>query len=141
MARSMELEEKAHAHDAPKMIPTTSAVDGPPKADGRGLVWVDGETMQSLGPVSTEPFKPPMKATSPVDMLGNEKQAAVATMQPVDRSMYMWRKINPGCMRSTISVPSSAMKDHFKMRDGLDNSAVIDKATFRKKVRVVVSEI
>ena len=47
----------------------------------------------------------------------------------------MWRKINPGCMRSTISVPHSAMKDQFQMRDGLDNSAVIDKSQFRKKVR------
>ena len=85
-ARAEELEEKSKEHEAPQMIPTSSAVDGPPKADGRGLVWVDA-TGQSLGPVSTEPFKPPMKATSPVDMLGNEKQAAIATMQPIERSM------------------------------------------------------
>ena len=32
-------------------------------------------------------------------------------------------------------MPQSAMKDQFQMRDGLDNSSVIDKTLFRKKVR------
>ena len=44
-------------------------------------------------------------------------------------------QINPGCMRSTIKAPVSAMKDQFRTRDGLDNSATIDKTQHRKKVR------
>lgn len=43
-------------------------------------------------------------------------------------------QINPGCMKSTVKPPVSAMKDQFKDREGLDNSKTIDKTMFRKKV-------
>ena len=56
-------------------------------------------------------------------------------------NLAMPAQINPGCMRSTIKAPISAMKDQFKTRDGLDNSATIDKTQHRKKVRVGIGQV
>lgn len=111
-ARAMELSEKAHEHDAPAMHLTSAGNEGP-KADGRGMMWVDtkGET---LGPVTKESFKPPMKSTSPLDLC-NEKQAAVATMTPLERSMHMWRKVRMLFLAKTFEfnfhVLQSIMQD------------------------------
>lgn len=98
----MELAEKAHAHDAPAMI--MGATGEGYKVDGRGLLWVDAKG-EVLGPVSTESFKPPEKSTSPLDMC-NEKQLAVATMTPLERSMHMWRKVGQLRKRDNKTMPS-----------------------------------
>jgi hypothetical protein len=53
------------------------------------------DTGKTLGPVSEEQFKPPLKPASPLDTL-NEKQKGLATLTPLDRSMHMWRRVQ--CM-------------------------------------------
>ena len=97
-AREMELSEKAHEHDAPAMIMGATS-SGASSADRRGMIWVDTKG-EVLGPVTTETFKPPEKSTSPLDMC-NEKQLAVASMTPLERSMHMWRKVRPLRGRNT----------------------------------------
>ncbi|GAX80129.1 hypothetical protein CEUSTIGMA_g7567.t1 [Chlamydomonas eustigma] len=127
-ARAFELHEKATQHEAPPMdlVVSTSKEH---KVDGRGLVWVD-DSGKTLGPVTEEQFKPPLKAASPLDTL-NEKQKGVATLTPLDRSMHMWRRINPGCMPSTYKMPHSSMKDQFDNREGL--TAPVNKEMHRQK--------
>jgi len=90
-AREMELSEKAHQHDAPAMIMGATSSSVGSSADKRGMVWVDSKG-EVLGPVTTETFKPPEKPASSLDMC-NEKQLAVASMTPLERSMHMWRKV------------------------------------------------
>ena len=67
-----------------------------------------------LGPVSPAATQ---ERSGPRTLTGleglNEKQTAAATMTPIDRSMHMWRKVQPGVMRSTTIWPESTMKDHF----------------------------
>lgn len=34
-------------------------------------------------------------------------------MSDLERSMHMWRKINPGCMEPTTRLPKSTYNSHF----------------------------
>lgn len=81
--------------------------------------------------MTDEPFQEPFKETSPYETC-NEKQMYVATMQPKERSMHLWRKVNPGCMQSTLEAPIATMKDQFKDREGLVRPT--DKTHNRRKV-------
>mmetsp|Transcript_27059 Transcript_27059/g.59152 ORF Transcript_27059/g.59152 Transcript_27059/m.59152 type:complete len:197 (+) Transcript_27059:90-680(+) len=110
-------------------FPDQTARTEAPAPDGRGMVWVDSQG-QVLGQVSSESYREPIKAVSPYAAM-NERQTATATLNPTDRSMYLWRKVNPGCMKSTTRFPTTTMKEHF--RHETDGSAPLDKTQHRKK--------
>eukprot|EP00798_Chlamydomonas_sp_ICE-L_P021018 gene21018-27883_t len=81
--------------------------------DTKGLVWVD-EKGNTLGPCSTaRSDKETVKLPGNLDGL-NERQIAATTMKPVERSMDLWRKLQPGVMESTTKLPKPTMKDHFQ---------------------------
>ncbi len=64
----------------------------------------------------------------------NERQAEYAGMDSTQRSMYMWRRLNPGCMESTTRVPVSTFKDHFgEASRGGEAAAEPDKTHHLKK--------
>ncbi|KAG1659214.1 hypothetical protein FOA52_008983 [Chlamydomonas sp. UWO 241] len=129
-ARNDELAVMAHARNAPKPLHETSVSFESKETQGRGMVWVDNKTKTDLGAVTDEPFTKPLREAGQFDTL-NEKQIAVAALTPNQRSMHLWRKLNPGCMESTIKVPIATAQDTFKMRDGIVHNP--DKEQFRKK--------
>jgi hypothetical protein len=84
-----------------------------------------------IGPVTTEKFKEPMQEVTSVDTL-NEKQRALAVLSPAERSMHLWRKLNPGVMASTINLPASTNSDTYHDQ-GRNLSPVVNKTVHRKK--------
>ncbi|KXZ41114.1 hypothetical protein GPECTOR_777g956 [Gonium pectorale] len=43
-----------------------------------------------------------------------ERQAACAALTPTERSMTLWRRLNPGCVEQTTRMPKSTFRDHFR---------------------------
>ena len=76
-----------------------------------GAVQVD-QNGDTLGPASTESYQAPDKTVTGLEGL-NDRQVAAKTMSGMERSMQMWRKVQPGVMRSAIKLPDSTMKEHF----------------------------
>lgn len=61
----------------------------------------------------------------------SHSQQFYTKMQPVERSMYMWRRINAGCVESTTRWPNPTYKDHFP--HDLSNAEKPDKRHHLKK--------
>ncbi|KAG2440607.1 hypothetical protein HYH02_010186 [Chlamydomonas schloesseri] len=62
-----------------------------------------------------------------------ERQAEVMGMDPVGRSMHLWRRVNPGCVEETTRLPRSTFTDHFGSRSGVLDAEVPDKTFHLKK--------
>eukprot|EP00955_Chlamydomonas_euryale_P058040 356960-Chlamydomonas_euryale.AAC.2 len=92
---------------------------------------VDTLSHTSRGMVTEQPFAEPLREASPLATL-NERQFAAASLPPNARTMGLWRKLNPGCMQSTIKATVPTNADTYRMRDGLIDPA-LDKARHRQK--------
>ena len=62
-----------------------------------------------------------------------ERQAEVMGMDPVGRSMHLWRRLNPGCVEETTRLPRSTFTDHFGSKSGVLDAEVPDKTHHLKK--------
>ncbi|KAG2482511.1 hypothetical protein HYH03_018556 [Edaphochlamys debaryana] len=128
----------AHMNDVPGMNAHVPDSRKPGGADGKGYMWVDPKG-RPLGPVGSgaEGEGASTSGGGTGVLTGKrpqmtERQAEWAGMEPVERSMHMWRRVNPGCVRETTKLPVSTFKDHFgpKSRTGVE---VPDKEFHLKK--------
>ncbi len=58
-------------------------------------------------------------------------QKFVAALDTTQRSMHLWRKVNPGCMEVTTKLPVTTHKDHFQYNR--EKMEPLNKERFRLK--------
>ncbi|GLI66720.1 hypothetical protein VaNZ11_010658 [Volvox africanus] len=109
------------------------------RVDTRGYVWVDSNGC-TLGQVGTnEAGGGVSAATDELAALSGrrprltEKQAAAMSMNTTERSMNLWKKLNPGCVEETNRTPKSTFKDHFGPKADLPDADKVDKTYHYQK--------
>ncbi|KAG2422244.1 hypothetical protein HXX76_016196 [Chlamydomonas incerta] len=137
-----------HMHDDPGMNARVPDSRKPGSRDAQGFVWVDdkGQYMGHVAPPpqsSTSQSGAPLGASTSGATGGGatrggrpkatERQLEVMGMDPVGRSMHLWRRLNPGCVEETTRLPRSTFTDHFGSKSGVLDAEVPDKTYHLKK--------
>ncbi|KAJ9515770.1 hypothetical protein QJQ45_008668 [Haematococcus lacustris] len=84
-----------------------------------------------LGAASQETFFDLPPPPTPKQGLATEKQRFFANLDDKQRSMHIWRRLNPGCMESNAMLPVSTHTSHFTYKP--EQLQPLDKQSYRIK--------
>ncbi|GLC68814.1 hypothetical protein PLESTF_000741400 [Pleodorina starrii] len=114
--------------------------------DTRAYVWVDPRG-RNLGPVGAAAAAPggatgTGTGTGTGELAASwsgrrprltERQAAAMSLNTTERSMNLWKKINPGCVEETNRTPLSTFKAHFGPKAECPEADKVDKTYHYQK--------
>ncbi|GFR50024.1 hypothetical protein Agub_g12174 [Astrephomene gubernaculifera] len=113
----------------------------PGKVEAAGYMWVDpqgrplappGEGARKSGSGTTNAAAASTASAARRPRL-TERQAACGAMEPVQRSMHLWSRINPGCVPESYRMPRSTFRDHFGPKADAEDAEKLDKTNHFKK--------
>ncbi|EFJ41308.1 hypothetical protein VOLCADRAFT_98715 [Volvox carteri f. nagariensis] len=146
LAAKQEADAAYEQREAAAARVNLNAATSPSKAGGRvdprGYVWVDPKG-RTLGPVGDQTGAVPEGGgSSPAEQVAQlssrrprltERQMAAMSMNTSERSMALWKKLNPGCVEETQRTPKSTFKDHFGPKADLPEADKVDKTYHYQK--------
>ncbi|KAJ9515933.1 hypothetical protein QJQ45_016879 [Haematococcus lacustris] len=103
---------------------------GKEAVDTRGYVWISPEG-EVLGAASQETFFDLPPPPTPKQGLATEKQRFFANLDDKQRSMHIWRRLNPGCMESNAMLPVTTYTQAFTYKP--EQLQPLDKQSYRIK--------